>query len=699
MGRKRKSKAGGNKIIGAFGLKRKTFFSVVAIFFLLATLLMIFSFLQKGSLLVKINQALLFYFGGAAILVPFLALALGLLFLESETPFKKPHVSLGTLLFLLALAGLLKGGQIGNLIWEELRLMITTIGAFFFLLFTALIGLVILFNTSLDRLVKFVLDALLAIKNRLIAPRKDATKEPVFVTPLTEEKKKEELPAKSVKMPESERARETTEFAPLPMGNTSSKKKVWRYPPLDILDDSKSQQADRGDVKGNAATIEKTLDSFGIMARVAEINKGPAVTQYALEVALGTKLSKITALSNDLALALAAPTGRIRIEAPIPGRSLVGIEVPNRGLQVVTLKEMLMSELMQNDVPKLTVPLGLGVSGEPHVVDINRMPHVLIAGQTGSGKSVLMNAWISTLLMRTTPEEVRLILVDPKRVEMSHYNDVPHLLTPVIYEPDKVISALSWAMDEMNRRYKLFSEVGARNLEAYNKAAGFQSLPYILIFIDELAEIMFYAPAEVEDKICRIAQMARATGIHLIVATQRPSVDVLTGLIKANIPCRISFAVASMTDSRVILDMPGAEKLLGRGDMLYIPPDQAKPTRIQGPFISDQEVARLIEFLKSEGEVAYDERVVTQPVPVSGAANTFMVNGEERDALFKEAAELVVREGKASASLLQRRLKIGYARAARILDQMEKAGIIGPAEGSKAREVLVTQLPEESPGK
>jgi len=474
----------------------------------------------------------------------------------------------------------------------------------------------------------------------------------------------------------------------------SRKKKIWTYPPLDVLEDVAGGEADRGNVKESANTIEKTLDSFGIMARVAEINKGPAVTQYALEVALGTRLSKITALSNNLALALAASTGQIRIEAPIPGRSLVGIEVPNRGLQIVGLREMLNSKVMKESKSKLTVPLGLDVSGNFRVADIAKMPHVLIAGQTGSGKSVLMNAWISTLLMRASPDEVRMILVDPKRVEMSRYNDIPHLLSPVIHDGEKVVSALNWSLKEMDKRYKLFAEVGALNIENYNEMSGLQGLPYILIFIDELASIMTYSPVEVEDSVCRIAQMARATGIHLILATQRPSVDVLTGLIKANIPSRLSFAVASMTDSRVILDTPGAEKLLGRGDMLYIPPDQAKPSRIQGPFVSDEEVKRLIGFLKKEGETVYDERVVTQPVPVSGT-KTMMVNGEERDELFAKVAKMIIAEKKASASLIQRRLRVGYARAARILDQLEIAGIVGPSQGSKAREILITNLPPE----
>ncbi len=347
------------------------------------------------------------------------------------------------------------------------------------------------------------------------------------------------------------------------VSNIPGEEKVWHYPSLDILTETDSGKAERGDIKGNAAVIEKTLESFGITARVVEVNLGPAVTQYAIEVALGTKLSKITGLERDLALALAAPTGTIRIEAPIPGRSLVGIELPNQKAEFVTLKKMMESEVMQGHASKLAVSLGLDVSGKPIIADIAKMPHVLIAGQTGSGKSVCINAFLASILFRATPSEVKLILVDPKRVELTGYNGIPHLLSPVIVEPEKVISALRWVMSEMDRRYKLFSEAGARNVDGYNEMSGFQALPYIVLFIDELADIMLFSPVEVEDAITRIAQMSRATGIHMVLATQRPSVDVITGLIKANVPSRIAFAVASQIDSRVILDTQGAEKLLG----------------------------------------------------------------------------------------------------------------------------------------
>jgi len=414
------------------------------------------------------------------------------------------------------------------------------------------------------------------------------------------------------------------------------------------------------------------------------------VTQYALKLPLGTKVSKITSLSSDLALTLSAPTGSVRIEAPIPGRDLVGIEIPNRGLEFVTLKQMLQSNIFSTAKSKLSVALGLDVSGNPLIADIGRMPHVLIAGTTGSGKSVLVNTWITSLLFRTTPAEVRLILIDPKRVELTGYNGIPHLLTPVIVEVDKILSSLHWAVNEMENRYSRFAEVGVRNIEGFNDLSGFQAMPYIVIFIDELADLMVYAPTEVEDAICRLAQKARAAGIHLVLSTQRPSVDVITGLIKANIPTRIAFNVSSMVDSRVILDMPGAEKLLGRGDMLYIPVDSSKPSRIQGTYVSDKEVAAVVKFLKDKNPpVVYTEEVTSQAVSPGKKGVMGAGSSDGKDQLFEDAMRLVVQHDKASASLLQRRLSVGYARAARILDQLEEAGIIGPGEGSKPRDVLI----------
>jgi S-DNA-T family DNA segregation ATPase FtsK/SpoIIIE len=354
---------------------------------------------------------------------------------------------------------------------------------------------------------------------------------------------------------------------------------------------------------------------------------------------------------------------------------------------------MLESGSMEKHKSKLAVPLGLDVSGNPVIADLARMPHVLIAGTTGSGKSVIVNSMIASILFRASPSEVKLIMIDPKRVELTGYNNIPHLLTPVVSEPEKAVSALKWAMKEMDRRYVQFQDSGVKNIDAYNELAGFQALPYIVIFIDELADLMAIASVEVEDSIARLAQMARATGIHLVLATQRPSVDVLTGLIKANIPCRISFNVSSMIDSKVIIDQPGAEKLLGRGDMLYVPPDQAKPTRIQGTFVSDQDVKRVVNFIKSRGvPVQYTTEVIEQAVNIKGRGTIGRDGaggGGGRDDLFEQAVRIVCSHDRASSSLLQRRLSVGFNRAARLLEQLEEAGVVGPADGSKPRDVLI----------
>ncbi len=671
-------------------LKKSTVFSVLAVTFLLLAAITIFSFLREGLILVKLNDFFWFLFGSVSFLLPFVFILASAIFTKLKIPLREPNVLVGTLILFASLLGLSQSGFVGQWLWDQVAILITGAGAFLVLLGGALIGLVVLLNTSLEQMAKFFLQIFTVVKKYTIGIQKKKEKREPFV--IGGRKEKETLEEAMITVPVVKEGGGESHFLKTPGDGAAhlsppSKKSVWQYPPLDILRNDLGSEADRGDVRANAEIIEKTLESFGITARVKEVNQGPAVAQYALEVALGTKLSKITSLSNDMALALAAPTGQIRIEAPIPGRSLVGIEVPNKSPAIVSLKEMLLSRTMKKSSSKITVPLGLDVSGEPVVVDISKMPHVLIAGQTGSGKSVLLNSWISTILFRTSPDEVKLFLVDPKRVELTRYNGIPHLLTPVVVEPEEVVSALKWSMKEMDHRYRLFAEKGARNLEVYNNSvAKEERLPFILIIIDELADIMLFAPADVEDAICRIAQMARATGIHLVLTTQRPSVDVLTGLIKANIPCRISCAVSSMTDSRVILDTPGAEKLLGRGDMLYTPPDQAKPTRIQGAFVTDEEVNQLINFIKGQGEAEYQEEVLSQPVSVSG--NSVLVDGEERDELFQKAADLIRSAGKASASLLQRKLKIGYARAARVIDQLEAARIVGPGEGSKPREVI-----------
>jgi len=608
-----------------------------------------------------------------------------------RTPLNRPNVLMGGLLLFLSFLSFTKAGRLGWEIWSYIAGLITSVGAGLILIGGALIGTVVLFDTSFDQMILAMFTFLKTIKNYILAPKSPLAKFPQEKLPLKISGKGQLLSASEVTRGASQPALDSFEqLSSAGIKLSGAQSKVWTYPPLSILSEGFGGKAERGDVKENAATIEKTLDSFGITAHVVEVNLGPAVTQYALEVALGTKLSRVTNLSNDLASALAAPTGQVRIEAPIPGRSLIGVELPNRSLEFVTLRQMLGSEQFKNSKSKLTVPLGLDVSGNPVVASLSKMPHVLIAGQTGSGKSVLLNSWIASFMFKTTPDEVKLILVDPKRVELTQFNGLPHLMTPVIVEPEKVVSALKWALAEMDQRYKLFASVGARNIDSYNEMSGFQALSYIVIVIDELAQIIFSNPAEVEDSICRLAQMARATGIHLVISTQRPSVDVLTGLIKANIPCRISFAVSSMVDSRVILDTPGAEKLLGRGDMLYIPPDQAKPTRIQGAYVSETEITGLIEYLKKTGiSPKYSEEVLSQPVKSPGGRGIVGPEGEERDNLFEDALSFVCQYDRASASLLQRKLSIGYSRAARILDQLEAAGVIGHADASKAREVLI----------
>jgi S-DNA-T family DNA segregation ATPase FtsK/SpoIIIE len=600
-----------------------------------------------------------------------------------------------------------QGGSLGSMIWEQMQNLITVFGTYLVMLLTMAVGFVVLLNTSLDKVINAFAAGFGVIAQAFKGSEKEIQKDdkkgsfagakmpmqikggtPDFKKPITAPGFTPSQTGPIIKQPPkiaNTLGKELVVNPPKTNGNT-----IWEYPPVSLLENVMNHKADRGDFKKNAQIIESTLDSFGIEANVAEVNLGPAVTQYALQIALGTKVSKITSLSNDLALALSAPTGQIRIEAPIPGRNLVGIEIPNRSLEFVTLKQMLQSDNMRLSKSKLTVALGLDVSGTPLVTNIARMPHVLIAGTTGSGKSVLINSWICSLLFRATPEEVKLILIDPKRVELVGYNGIPHLLTPVIVEVDKILSALKWAVGEMERRYKQFAEVGVRNIDSFNEVSGFQALPYIIILIDELADLMMYAPIEVEEAICRIAQMARATGIHLVIATQRPSVNVITGLIKANIPCRIAFNVTSMIDSRVIIDMPGSEKLLGRGDMLYIPPDQAKPTRIQGTYVSEKEVEKLVNFLKQKNApVQYTDEVTNLPVSAWKKGSGGTTGADGKDAFFEDAIRTVCQYDRASASLLQRRLSVGYARAARILDQLEQAGIVGPGEGSKPRDVLV----------
>lgn len=469
----------------------------------------------------------------------------------------------------------------------------------------------------------------------------------------------------------------------------------YKFPPLELLEKDRGSPSS-GDIRLSAGIIQKTLENFGIEVEMGEINIGPTVTQYTLRPASGIKLSSITALHRDLSLALAAHP--IRIEAPIPGRSLVGIEVPNKAVTLVRLRNLLEGIDLRKDLSRLNLVLGRDVAGNPVWADLSRMPHLLIAGATGSGKSICINSIILTLLYQKTPEELKFILIDPKRVELPAYNDIPHLLTPVIVDLNKTANALKWAIGEMERRYELLAEVKTRNIFSYNslvsKEKKFEILPCIVIVIDELADIMAAFGREVEGAIIRLAQMSRAVGIHLIISTQRPSVEVITGLIKANITSRIAFQVASQVDSRTILDMAGSEKLLGNGDMLFLSGETAHPKRIQGAYVSDKEVKNVVKFIKGEKTAEYSEEVIT-PSPekrtLFGGAG---FSGD--DPLYEDAKELVIQAGKASASYLQRRLQVGYARAARLLDMLEEQGIIGPIDGAKPREVFIKKEQDEN---
>lgn len=464
----------------------------------------------------------------------------------------------------------------------------------------------------------------------------------------------------------------------------------WVYPKPELVEEM-TTRADSGNVRENVSTIQKTLSNFGIEVAMHDVNVGPTVTQYTLKPEDGIKLEKITTLDKNLSLSLAAHP--IRIEAPIPGKSLVGVELPNKTPQIVRMRNIIESETFKNVKSRLPIILGLDVAGHPQIADITKMPHLLIAGATGSGKSVCINAILLSLLYKCSPNQLKLILVDPKRVELSLYNDIPHLLTPVIHEPDKTVSALKWAVAEMEHRYQILQQAGKRNIEEFNSARGKEAMPYIVIVIDELADLMAVSANEVEGLICRIAQLARAVGMHLIVATQRPSVDVITGLIKANIPTRIAFSVASNADSRTILDQGGAEKLLGRGDMLFLSADLPKPVRIQGAYVAEKEVSNVTGFVKGQEKPTYNEEILKQNSRGLGGSGGA---GTPDDDLFEDAAECVIQAGKASASLLQRRLRIGYARAARLLDLLEEQGVVGPADGARPRDVLVDDLSDLS---
>ena len=490
-----------------------------------------------------------------------------------------------------------------------------------------------------------------------------------------------ELPETATEMPSLSKNVVKPAMGP-PVAHPSTPK--YKPPPISILKKAASNRNPRMDkqIEENARTLEDTLDSFGIQARVVHATQGPSVTRYELEPAPGVKISRIVSLSDDIALKLAAPS--IRIEAPIPGKSVIGIEVPNKETFGVSLREVLESEEYQSSSSLLTVALGKDIAGQAIMADLAKMPHLLVAGATGSGKSICINILISSILFRASPDSVKFLLVDPKVVELSNYNGIPHLVAPVVTEPKKAASALKWAVQEMERRYALFAAAGVRDVTRYNEVNTEEKLPLIVVIIDELADLMMVAPVDVEDSICRLAQMARASGIHLVIATQRPSVDVITGTIKANIPSRISFAVSSQIDSRTILDMAGAEKLLGKGDMLFYPVGANKPLRLQGAYISDSEIEAIVKHIKDAGSVPEEPEVpLFEEAVIQSQATRF------EDELLEESVRMVLETGQASVSLLQRKFRIGYTRAARLVDMMEEMKIVSAANGSKPREIIM----------
>ncbi len=691
-----------------------------------------------------------------------LALSGFILLRKTKWKLTQPRVLTGLIIFLLAFNGTVHfffppgvareeafmgqgGGVLGYEIQNKLCAFLGPFGALLVLAAMLLVSVLVIFNASLDETLVFLGDAVTWIgkffenfvfRGTLKVIRKFKGKDDLSAE-VVEEEGTEDEPAYSrgemgneEEQPEFEEEKEEEQqkdelvivqatYTPRGVEDSKSKEeepdkdlplrhetvanlpqddKQWEYPPLNILRDIPPYEKDQGKVKDEAQKIEDTLDSFGIKAQVADVNTGPTVTQYALEAASGTKLTKITTLQKDLAMALASSTGSVRIEAPIPGESLVGIEVPNRQPAIVGLKSVLTADVMKKSSSLLSVALGKNVSGRSQVADLARMPHVLIAGATGSGKSVLIHSFISSLLFRTTPEEVRLILADPKRVELSVYKGIPHLLTPVILDAEKMLPTLHWAVEEMERRYRLFQDAGAKDIDSYNEISGFQALPKIVLVVDELADLMAAAANEVEKVVVRLAQMSRATGVHLVLSTQRPSTDVLTGLIKANIPCRIALNTTSGVDSRVIIDQPGAEKLLGRGDMLYLPPEASTPKRIQAPFISLIEIKALVDFLREETvkEPEFEESLQEAQEKVSERRQMAKEKNLEglKDELFPDAVRVVCRHDRGSASLLQRKLSIGYARAARLLDALEAKGIVGPKDGSKPRDLLISDPSE-----
>ncbi len=677
---------------------RRSIWAVVAA---VAAIILVLSYLglagQIGSLL---SAGLFRFFGWGYVIVPAALAGVAMALFRSQRA--ALHAALwigGGLAFvgafgMLGLAGQMWGGTFGGLIAGPAAALLGSIAGFVVFVAGAVVGSLIVLNVPLWRRSTLEIHAPQSAEESKPGMMQRLFSKPSFTV---REIGHESPAAKPASQLDSRTAPASGELE-LREGKVMAAPVLKNYalPSTNLLE-LESGRPTAGDVKANASIIKRTLENFGIEVEMGEVNIGPTVTQYTLKPAQGIKLSRILGLQNDLALALAAHP--LRLEAPIPGRSLVGIEIPNRTVSIVRLRNLIEHPAFHEGGSPLKFSLGRDVSGTPVYDILSRMPHLMIAGSTGSGKSVSIHAILTSFLFRSPPHVLRFILVDPKRVELNQYRGIPHLLTPVITEPKKAIGALRWAISEMERRYQLLEDAGARDIRSFNmKASGRKGgdadiLPYLVIVIDELADIMVSYGREMEAAIVRLAQMARAVGIHLILATQRPSIDVITGLIKANITSRVAFQVASQIDSRTILDMAGAEKLLGNGDMLFMSGDGSKPRRIQGAYISEKEVQRVVEHVcKASANIAELPTPEAKEVFSARPATGMAAGGDSEevdDALYEEARGLVIEADKASASLLQRRLRVGYARAARLLDIMEERGVVGPADGAKPREILV----------